>query len=54
MKKIFETKFVNDELYSRNGEEIEIVDVNDMYCDIKFNDGKIATVYTSEVKELSF
>ncbi len=54
MKKIFETKFVNDELYSRNGEEIEIVDVNDMYCDIRFKDGKIATVYTSEVKELSF
>ena len=52
MRKVtFETKMVNDKLYARNGEEIEILNkVNDMYYDIKFkSDGETAQVYSTEI-----
>lgn len=50
---IFRTKLVNDVLYNRNGEEVEILDCkqnDNNFVTIKFKkDGAVATVYKSEV-----
>ena len=51
-KAIFKTKLVNDMLYSRNNEEVEVLQMIDsMFCEIKFkSDNEVTTVYNTEVQ----
>lgn len=52
--KVFETKLVNDKLFARNGEEVQILSrhENGMHVTVQFNDGTTETVYSSEVKDV--
>lgn len=46
---IFKTKLVNDALYVRNGQPVQIIDREGISVTIRFPDGKEATVFASEI-----
>ena len=47
---VFRTKLVSDPLYKKNGQKVEIIRaVDEIFLEIKFEDGTVATVYKSEI-----
>ena len=49
-KWIFQSKFVNEDTYKHNGEEVRLISVDGTMASIEFMDGTQAEVYAFEVQ----
>ena len=50
-KWVFQSKFVNEDTYKHNGEEVKLISTNGTMATIEFMDGTQAEVFVLEVQE---